>query len=361
MGEYQQHHVPLTHVVEHAPNVWSSPLHSELSLANPFYYRWCHPPPLIVLIFLFPATSNAWNASSTVSYRGIWILCHGWNIFFNLVLITIIFTPTTCRPWSINTYFRASLSSKPITILVGWALVVWNFLTVFHIMPKYTTMKTKGWKSFIPETYPNFSPSTLAILPPCLRGLSNWRSTLTLINLAWSDCPTRRSVSINLPRLLPKSLHTSSNISSKGSPQIWTQKGEWVKVMFVLDRPLLHLHNNKRLLSKFHGPFFSTHCNWYSELDLNCKTLFPTSTICKSEPIFQADLKVDFKALWFWCLSDNKRPNRLRLHSSSRSYLHLVVIEISSSSSSLMRRRLSKPSTTACSMVALRKGGIYPR
>ena len=205
----------------------------------------------------------------------------------------------------------------------------------------------------------NFSPSTLSILPPRLRGLFSWRTTLTLINLAWSDCPAHWSVSINLPRLLPRSLHTSSDISSKGIPQIWTQKGEWVNVMFVLDRPLLHLHNNKMLLSKFHGPFFSTHCSWYSELNLNCNTLFPTSTICKSESIFQANLNMDFKALWFWCLSDNKWPNRLRLHSSSRSDLHLVVIVISSSSPSA-RWRLSKPSTTAYSMVALRKGGYTP-
>ena len=130
--------------------------------------------------------------------------------------------------------------------------------------------------------------------------------------------------------------------------------------MFVLVKPLLHLHSNKRLLSKFHGPFFSTHCNWYSELNLNCKTLFPTSTICKSKPIFQADLNVDFRALWFWYLSDNNRPNKLRFHSSSRYDLHLVVIDISSSSS-LVRRRLSKPSTTAWSMVALRKSKIYLR
>ena len=196
----------------------------------------------------------------------------------------------------------------------------------------------------------------LAILPPRLRGLSSWRFTLTLINLACSDCPDRRSVSIKLPRLFPSSLHTSSAISSNGSPQIWTQKGEWVNVMFVLVKPLLHLHSNNRLLSKFHGPFFSTHCSWYSELNLNCKILFPTSTICRSEPIFQANLKMVFRALWFWCLSDNNRPNRLRLHSSRRSDLHLVVIDISSSSS-LVRRRLSKPSTTAWSIVALRRTG----
>ena len=115
--------------------------------------------------------------------------------------------------------------------------------------------------------------------------------------------------------------------------------------MFVAKRPFFHLHSNRRLLSKFHGPFFSTHFSWYSELNLNCSILFPTSTICKSEPIFHANLNMFFKALWFLCQSDSNLPKRLKAHSSRSSNLLLVVIEISSSSS-FVRWRLSNPSTT---------------
>ena len=127
--------------------------------------------------------------------------------------------------------------------------------------------------------------------------------------------------------------------------------------MFEADKPFLHLHNNSKLFSKFQGPFCSTHCSWYSELNLNCKMLFPTSTICKSEPIFQVDFNVFFKALWFWSLSVRRCPKRLNEHSSSRSALLLDVMGISSSSS-LVRWRLSRPSTTDCSIPSV-EGGNY--
>ena len=122
-------------------------------------------------------------------------------------------------------------------------------------------------------------------------------------------------------------------------------------------RPLLHLLRNTRLLSKFHGPFFSTHLSWYSEPNLNYRMLFQTSTICKFDPIFHANLRVFFSARWFCCLSDKSLPKILKEHSSNRFDLQLVVMVISSSSS-FVRWRLRRPSTTACSMVALegRKG-----
>ena len=128
-----------------------------------------------------------------------------------------------------------------------------------------------------------------------------------------------------------------------------------MKTMFEVDNPFRHLHSNSRLFSKFQGPFRLTHCIWYSELNLNCRTLFPTSTICRSEPIFQADFNVLFKALRFWCLSVSKQPKRLSTHSSSKSALFLVVMVISSSSS-LVRQRLSMPSTTDWSISMLREG-----
>ena len=118
--------------------------------------------------------------------------------------------------------------------------------------------------------------------------------------------------------------------------------------------PFLHLLSNKRLFSKFHGPFFSTHLSWYSEPNLNCWTSWPTSTICKSEPIFQADLKVFFSALWFCCLFDKSLPKRLKEHSSNRSDLHRVVMLISSSSF-FVKQRLRRPSTTACSIAAKKR------
>lgn len=213
-------------------------------------------------------------------------------------------------------------------------------------MTQPPTLKTKGWEPFIPK------PSTLEILLPLLRGLSNWKSTLILIKFAWSNYLARRSISMNLPMLFPSSLPTSSNISSNGSLHIWTQKGEWVKFIFVAESPLHHLHNNSRLLSKFHGPFCPTHFIWYSDLNLNCIMLFPTSTICKSEPIFHTIYSMFFSSLKFWFLSTSRRPNRLSEHSSNRSDLHLDLMELFSSSS-FVRRRLDRPSTTVWSMAVL--------
>ena len=69
------------------------------------------------------------------------------------------------------------------------------------------------------------------------------------------------------PKLFPKSRPTFFDMSSKGRPQIGTQKGEWVKTIFVADEPFDHLHNRSRLLSKFQVPFFSTHFSWYSEVN----------------------------------------------------------------------------------------------
>ena len=141
--------------------------------------------------------------------------------------------------------------------------------------------KKKGSLSYLKLTQ-NFSLSTFATFPLHLRGLYSWRSTLTLMNFAWSECPVLRSDSMKFPKLLSSSLPTSMDMCSKSRPQIWTQNGKWVKTMFKTDKPFLHLHNNNRLLSKFQGPFRSTQCNWYSELNLNYRMLFPTPTICKS-------------------------------------------------------------------------------
>ena len=117
-------------------------------------------------------------------------------------------------------------------------------------------------------------------------------------------------------------------------------------------RPLLHLLSNKRFLSKFQGPFFSTYLSWYSELNFNCKTLFPTSTICKFDPIFHADLRVFFSARWFCCLFNKSLLKRLKEHSFNRLDLQLIVIVISFSSS-FVKQRLRRPSATACSVAAL--------
>ena len=122
--------------------------------------------------------------------------------------------------------------------------------------------------------------------------------------------------------------------------------------MFMAESPLRHLHSNSKFFSKFHGPFFSTHFIWYSKLNLNCKIPLPTSTICKSEPIFHANRRVFFNALKFWFLSAKSCPNRLSEHSSSKSDLHLDLMEISSSSS-LVRRRLDRPSTTVLSIIVM--------
>ena len=183
-------------------------------------------------------------------------------------------------------------------------MFLYAHVAVSVIMTHLANMKQKvGSLSYLKVTQ-NFSPSMLAIFPPCQKGLSSCKSTLILMNLAWFDWLDLLSDSMNFPRLFPSFLPTSFDMRSNGSPQIWTQKGEWVKVMFVEDRSFLHLVSSKRLLSKFQGPFFSTHFSWYSKLNLNCSTLLPTSTIYKSDPIFHDDLKVFFIALWFWCLSE---------------------------------------------------------
>ena len=122
--------------------------------------------------------------------------------------------------------------------------------------------------------------------------------------------------------------------------------------MFMEESLLRHLHSSSKLFLKFHGPFCSTYFIWYSELNLNCKIPLPTSTIYRSEPIFHAIRRVFFNALKFWFLSTKSCTNRLSEHSSSKSDLHLDLMEISSSSS-LVRRRLDRPSTTVLSMVVM--------
>ena len=124
---------------------------------------------------------------------------------------------------------------------------------------------------------------------------------------------------------------------------------QWVKEMFVTDNPFLHLHMSKRLLSKFHGPFISTHSIWYVELNLNWKIFFPTSTILRSEPNFQADLRVLFKVLKFWFWSARNLPKRLSANSSKSSDLLVVEMELFSSSS-LVSWRCCNPSMTAWSI-----------
>ena len=82
---------------------------------------------------------------------------------------------------------------------------------------------------------------------------------------------------------------------------------------------------------------------------MNWNIFFPTSTILKSEPIFQTDLRVDLRALMFWCLSASSRPKRLSSHSSKRFELPEVKIEISSSSS-LVSWRCCNPLMTSWSI-----------
>ena len=206
-----------------------------------------------------------------------------------------------------------------------------------------------GSLSYLKETQ-NLSPSGLTMLSPLYNGLVMGRSTRTLMNFAYFDSQDRLSVSVYLPNLLPKSLPTSSDIFSKGSPQTWTQKGEWVKEIFVTDNPFLYLHKSKRLLSKFHGPFLSTHSIWYFELNLNWKIFFPTSTILKFKPNFQADLRVLFRALKFWFRYARRGPNKLNAHSSNSFDLLVVEIEMSSSSS-FVCWRYCNPSITAWSII----------
>ena len=125
-----------------------------------------------------------------------------------------------------------------------------------------------------------------------------------------------------------------------------------MKEILAIDKPGLYRHRRSKLFSKFHGPLFSTHSNWYIELNLNCKILFPTSTILRLEPIFQADLNVLLNARWFCCLSASYLLNRLREHSSSRSGVLFVDITISSSSS-FVSCSLFRLSTMACSILIL--------
>ena len=125
-----------------------------------------------------------------------------------------------------------------------------------------------------------------------------------------------------------------------------------MKEILAVDKPGLHRHRRSKLFSKFHGLLFSTHSSWCIELNLNCKILFPTSTILRSEPIFKADLNVLLNACWFCYLSASNLPNRLREHSSSRSGVLFVDITISSSSS-FMSCSLFRLSTMACSVLIL--------
>ena len=142
---------------------------------------------------------------------------------------------------------------------------------------------------------------------------------------------------------------TSSNIYSNGRPQTWTQKGAWVKEIFDTVNPFLHWHRRRRLFSKFHGPLLSTHSNWHNEPNLNCQTLFPTSTILKSDPIFHAVFRVFLKALWFCCRSVRRHPKRLNKHSSRSSDLAIFVRTISSASS-FVGCSFWKLFKTSCSM-----------
>ena len=169
----------------------------------------------------------------------------------------------------------------------------------FSSCPRRPQKKQKlGNLSYLKETQ-NFSPYVLTMFPPLRSGLSMGRSTRILINLACSGSQDRLSDSIYLPSLLPSSLPTSSDMQSKGKPQTWTQNGEWVKEMVAIDSPFLHLVRSRRLLSKFQGPFRSTHSIWHIKVNLNCRMFCPTSTICRTEPIFQANQSVLFRARRF--------------------------------------------------------------
>ena len=111
--------------------------------------------------------------------------------------------------------------------------------------------------------------------------------------------------------------------------------------ILLTDNPFVHLHRSSRLLSKFHGPLCSTHSIWYLELNLNWRIFFPTSTILKSEPIFQADLKVLFKARIFWCRSARSCPDKLKAHFNR---FDLLVVEMDMLSfSSLVSWRCYRP------------------
>lgn len=192
--------------------------------------------------------------------------------------------------------------------------------------------------------------SGLVMYPPLRRGLSTISSTQTLMNLAWLECHDLVSISTYLPSLLPMSFPMSSDICSNGNPQIWTQKGECVNSMFSAVSPLFHCRRSSRLLSKFQGPFFSTHSIWYWDLNLNWRMPLPTSMILRSEPIFRTDLSVLLKARWFGCLLTCSLPKRLNAHSSKMSGLLWFVIWMSSSSS-LVNCRFWRLSSIVCSIL----------
>ena len=176
------------------------------------------------------------------------------------------------------------------------------------------------------------------------------RLILTLIYFAWSACMDCLLTSKTFPSLHPISITTSSYICSKGSHHTWTQKGEWEKEIFVDVNPFLQRQRRRRLLSKFQEPLLSTQSSWNIELNLNCKILFPTSMILRSDPIFQASLKALLRALRFWWRSARRWPKRLWWHSSISSGLLAFVMEMLSSSSFVSYKFLSWL-TTSFSMV----------
>ena len=220
---------------------------------------------------------------------------------------------------------------------------------MFLVMSKKTTEEAKIGQSFIFERNPKFFTLYVDYVTTPSKWFINGHIHTNSNKLSFSKSQDRLFDSIYLPNLLPSSLPTSFDMQSKGRPQTWTQNGEWVKVMVATDSPFLHLVRSRRLLSKFQGPFRSTHSIWYIELNLNCRTFCPTSTIRKSEPVFQADRSVLFRAHRFLCRSASNGPNKLNAHSSSRSDL-LMVEMVMSSSSSLVSLRCWMPSKTAWSM-----------
>ena len=121
----------------------------------------------------------------------------------------------------------------------------------------------------------------------------------------------RLSTSITLPNLQSIPFLVSTIKCPKSKPHTWTQKGEWMKVIFAVS-PFLHQQRRSRLLSKFHGQLFSTHSMWYFELTLNGRILFPTSTILRPGPIFLADLSVLLSDFWFCWWSGSNHPNKLK-------------------------------------------------
>ena len=203
----------------------------------------------------------------------------------------------------------------------------------FSSWPRMPQWKQKlGSLSYLKVTQ-YFPLSELKIFPPLCNGLLMGKSTRILINLACSDSQGCLSDLIYFPNLLPRSLPTSSDILLKGRPHTWIQNGKWLNEILLTDNPFVHLHRSNRLLSKFHGLLCSTHSIWYLELNLNWRIFFPTSTILKFEPILQANLRVLFKALIFWCRFARSWPKRFKTHSSNRSDLLVVEMDMLSSSS----------------------------